>query len=360
MKIAFLNDRIYAYASRDPSAVGGAERQQWLLGRALAARGWSVTVGVHHAVRPGERRTIEGAEFVGMGWGHVLAAWYHFLSSERPDWWYWRGADHILGPAVEVARIARVRTIFSAAFDTDVHPSRALSRRTRWWPLYAWGLARADRILVQHTGQFTELASQWQPKAHIVPSIADVTADVKPHSKRPNYVAWVGMLRQPKRPDLLIKIAQKAPSIHFVVCGSPSTHRSPLGYGERIVDDLRVLPNVKYLGQVDPQRAQQIIADAAVFLSTSDGEGFPNTFLQAWSSGTPVVSLKIDPDHVIERLGLGTVPASVEGATIEIKNLMNSPQQREKIALRARRHVEEAHSEAAVIAAFEHATRGLR
>ncbi len=32
MKVAFLNDRIYGYASSDPSAVGGSERQQWLLG----------------------------------------------------------------------------------------------------------------------------------------------------------------------------------------------------------------------------------------------------------------------------------------------------------------------------------------
>src|SRR2546426_7973780 len=220
MKIAFVNDLVYSYASGDSSAVGGAERQQWLLARALAAREWTATVGVRRGMNRGERKTIGGVQFIGIDRGQVLPAWYRFFSSEKPDWWYWRGADHILGPAVEVARIARVRTIFSAAFDTDVHPSRALSRRARWWPLYAWGLRRADRILVQHTGQFIELASQWQPKAHIVPSIADVTTAMKPHSERSNYVAWVGMLRQPKRPDLLIEIARKAPCIQFVVCGS--------------------------------------------------------------------------------------------------------------------------------------------
>ena len=305
MKIAFLDDRIYAYASRDSSAVGGAERQQWLLGRALAARGWSVTVGVRHAIQPGERRTIEGVQFVGIGRSQVLPALYRFFSSERPDWWYWRSADHILGPAVEIAKIARVRTIFSAAFDTDFYPTRALSRRTQWWPLYAWGLARTDRIFVQHGGQLAELTPQWRSKTHIVPSIAGVATAVKPHFERANYVAWVGMLRQPKRPDLLIQIARQAPAVRFVVCGSPSTHRSPPGYGEGIVDGLRVLPNIEYLGRVDPDKAQQIIADAALLLSTSDGEGFPNTFLQAWSSGTPVVSLKIDPDRVIERQEIG-------------------------------------------------------
>ena len=112
------------------------------------------------------------------------------------------------------------------------------------------------------------------------------------------------MLRQPKRPDLLVEIAKKMPNTRFVIGGGPSLHRSPRGYGERIIEDLRALPNVEYVGQVPPEKAEQIIADAAVLLSTSDIEGFPNTFTQAWASGTPVVSLTVDPDNVIKRFGL--------------------------------------------------------
>ena len=336
-------------------AVGGAERQQWLLARLLAATGWSVTVGVREALDSGERCVIDGVEFVGLSRGQILLAWHRFLASEQPDWWYWRSADHLWGPAVALTKLVGVQTIFAVAFDSDVHPRRALSWRRRWWPLYAWGLAHTDRIFVQHAGQLTELASPWRAKAHIVPSIASDVVDVKPHAARAKYVAWVGMLRQPKRPDLLLDIARQAPAIHFVVCGAPSAHRSPPGYGERIVAELSTLPNVKYLGQIEPERAQQVIADAAVFLSTSDAEGFPNTFLQAWSSGTPVVSVKIDPDCVIEQVGLGMVSASVEGTVAAIQTLMNAPQQRDEIAVRARRHVAEAHSEAAVLAAFEHA-----
>jgi glycosyltransferase involved in cell wall biosynthesis len=302
---------------------------------------------------------IDGVEFVGIDRGQILAAWYRFLASERPNWWYWRSAYHLWGPAVAITKFVGVHTIFAVAFDSDVHPRRALSWRRRWWPLYAWGLAHTDRIFVQHRGQLTELASQWRSKAYLVPSIASGVAEVKPHAERSQYVAWVGMLRQPKRPDLLIEIARKAPAIHFVVCGAPQAHRSPLGYGERIVDELHPLPNVKYLGQIAPERAQQVIADAAVLLSTSDGEGFPNTFLQAWSSGTPVVSLNIDPDRVIEQVGLGTVSMNLEGAIAAIHTLMNSPQQREEIAVRAQRYVAESHSEATVIAAFKHAIQEL-
>ncbi len=359
MKLVFANDGICAYASGAPSVVGGAERQQWLLARALAATGWSVTIGVREGVETGERKAIDGVEFVGIGQGQILLAWYRFLSAERPDWWYWRCASHHWGPAVAIAKLANVRTIFSAAFDRDVLPRRALHWRRRWWPLYAWGLSWTDRIFVQHGGQLSELAPRLRSKAHIVPSIVGEVAAVKPHSERAKYVAWVGQLRQPKRPDLLIEIAGQTPDLCFVVCGGPTLHRSPPGYGDRIAEALRALPNVEYRGQVTPDKAVRVIADAAVLLSTSDEEGFPNTFLEAWSSGTPVVSLKIDPDRIIERAGLGAVSGSVEGAIADINALLDSPQRREEIAARARRYVIENHSEARTVTIIERALRGI-
>ena len=365
MKIAFVNAGIYEFASGASEAVGGLERDQWLFSRVLAAAGWSVIVGVRSALPARERRVIDRVEYIGIGRGHVLLAWHRFLSSERPDWLFWEGADHLWGPVVEIARLAGVRTVFHTAFDSDTQPHHALVRRPHWWPLYAWGLSRADRIFVQHIGQLSQLRSRWRSKAYILPKVCLLSGSLaepivmKAHAKRAKYVAWVAMLRQPKRPDVLIEIARKAPTVRFVVCGGPTSHRSPPGYGARIVEALHALPNVEYRGQVAPEEAMQVIADAAMLLSTSDEEGFPNTFTQAWSVGTPVVSLKIDPDHIIERVGLGMVSGSIDRAIADINALMDSSQRREEIAVRAQQHIAEAHSEAAVTAVFERALRGL-
>jgi glycosyltransferase involved in cell wall biosynthesis len=311
-------------------------------------------------MKAGERTTIDGVEFVGLDHGQILLSWYRFLSSERPDWWYWRCAYHLWGAAVEVARLAGVRTIFSTALDRDVYPRHALFWRPRWWPLYAWGLSRTDRIFVQHQGQLSALPKRWQSKAYIVPSIAGEAAIVKSHCEREKYVAWVAVLREVKRPDLLIQIARKMPNIRFVVCGGTSSFASSPGYGERIVNELRLTANIDFRGPVAPEVAQRIIADSAVFLSTSDEEGFPNTFLQAWASGTPVVSLTIDPDLVIKKKRLGTVSRTIEAAVADIQLLIDSPQRREDIALRARRHVADAHSESAAALVFERAIEGRR
>jgi glycosyltransferase involved in cell wall biosynthesis len=165
------------------------------------------------------------------------------------------------------------------------------------------------------------------------------------------------MLRQPKRPDLLIDIARRSPAVKYVVCGGTTTHRSPVGYGQAVVEQLLGLPNVVFLGQVAPQEAERVIAEAAVLLCTSDQEGFPNTFLQAWSHGTPVVTLRVDPDSVIRQLELGSVTGTVEATVEQLQRLLKSPQDREGIATRARQYILEHHSAEVVVKMFDDATR---
>jgi hypothetical protein len=204
MKMVLVKDIVYGYAANDPAAVGGAERYEWLQVRALVFAGWSVTVGVRTALPYKESRAIDGVKFVGIGEGNILLAWYRFLWAERPDWWQWQTAWYWWGPAALVAKLAQVHTIFSAMHDRDIHPRQALMRRSRWWLRYAWGLSWADRIFVQHGGQFSQLAPDLRSKASILPGIVGQTNSVKPHSQCEPYVVWVVVLRQHKRPDLLV------------------------------------------------------------------------------------------------------------------------------------------------------------
>lgn len=357
LKIAFIEDGVYAYASGSCHAIGGAERDQWLLGIALANFGWSVIVGIRNGLDRGERRIINGVEFVGIGHREFLS-WYQFLASEKPHWLFWECADHRWGLLVEIAKLAGVRTIFAAGCDLNVNPSRFPFHRPQYWRLYALGLSRTDKIFVQHGGQLSSLSARWQSKASVLPKVCILAGNgedlpqAKPHSER-KYVAWVGRLVEMKRPDILIDIARKAPAIQFVVCGGPTD--SEAAYGKRIADELGTIPNIEYLGQVAPDTAQQMISDAAILLSSSDVEGFPNTFVQAWSSGTPIVSLKIDPDRIIDRFGLGAVSHNPKRAIEDMTSLITSTYMRDEIASRARQFVVENYSESVVVRLFERA-----
>jgi glycosyltransferase involved in cell wall biosynthesis len=123
---------------------------------------------------------------------------------------------------------------------------------------------------------------------------------------------------------------------------------------------LSEIPNIEYRGRVAPGDAMQVIAEAAVYLCTSDEEGFPNTFTQAWSVGTPVVSLKIDPDSLIEQRGLGVLSGSLDKAIADIAALMASPERREAIAARARQHIASANSDSVVSGIVEQSLQPAR
>jgi hypothetical protein len=71
-------------------------------------------------------------------------------------------------------------------------------------------------------------------------------------------------------------------------------------------------------------------------------------FVEAWAHGTPVVTMQIDPDCVIERHGLGTIAESVEAAAATITELVASTETRQAMGLRARDYVVRTHAGPAV------------
>lgn len=359
-KIVYVNNVVYAYAIGDPSANGGAERYGWYLARALANAGWSVTIGVRHPLQEGEEQVIDDVRFVGINRSmHFMFAWYKFLKIERPNWCFTQCADHLWGPVAEIAQWLGVRTAFSTMHDLDVQPRKALVRRKNWWPLYTWGLHRSDLIFIQHNAQRDYLPIRLQRRTNLLPGIVPLPVTIRPHSQRNGTVVWVAVIRPAKRPDRLVEIARRLPMIRFVVCGAPALRLWDARKLDNILTQLRSLPNVEYRGHVAPEQTLKVIADASLLLSTSDGEGFPSVFLEAWAAGTPVVSIQIDPDHKIQKDDLGLVADTVEGAVDAVCSLMTSPQRCQDMGMRARRHVEEMHSPVAAVRAFESAVASV-
>ena len=59
MKIVYVNDILYGYATGDSSAKGGAERYGWHLTRALAEVGRWGTVRVHYYLDEGKEQKLQ-------------------------------------------------------------------------------------------------------------------------------------------------------------------------------------------------------------------------------------------------------------------------------------------------------------
>jgi glycosyltransferase involved in cell wall biosynthesis len=61
------------------------------------------------------------------------------------------------------------------------------------------------------------------------------------------------------------------------------------------------LTNMTFIESVPFSEVQQYYNQAQLFVNTSLWEGFPNTFIQSCIGGTPIASLKVDPDGFITK-----------------------------------------------------------
>jgi glycosyltransferase involved in cell wall biosynthesis len=76
------------------------------------------------------------------------------------------------------------------------------------------------------------------------------------------------------------------------------------------------LQNLTFVEHVPFLEIEAYFRAASLFVNTSVQEGFPNTFVQAWMHGTPVVSLSVDPGSVMSRHGIG-IPCAGSPASLE-------------------------------------------
>src|SRR5690606_29796088 len=98
-------------------------------------------------------------------------------------------------------------------------------------------------------------------------------------------------------------------------------------YGDDLRNNISKLNNVKSYGQMENSIINQELKSALLLVNTSKSEGFSNTFIQSWMSGTPVVSLNSDPNNFISKYGLGKYCGGdfeeLKKAVLEISQLKN-------------------------------------
>jgi glycosyltransferase involved in cell wall biosynthesis len=112
-----------------------------------------------------------------------------------------------------------------------------------------------------------------------------------------------------KRAELLLTLADRLPGMTFHMVGG-ALALAPEYFAE-MKRKAAALPNVQFHGVVPYHEIGKFFERARVLVNTSETEGFPNTFLQAWSHGAPVVTF-LDPNELIAREGLGRTVADID------------------------------------------------
>ena len=153
--------------------------------------------------------------------------------------------------------------------------------------------------------------------------VAGMLVELRPPApQRDIDVLWVSNFRSVKRPEALLEVARACPELTFSMVGGKLPGAED--YFDRVTAEARTLPNVTVHGAVPYGQVGALFDRARVFLNTSTVEGFPNTYLQAWMRGLPVVAT-FDTDGLIRRKGQGHSDAEVGALVAPLKALLGDP-----------------------------------
>ena len=344
MHLCFVAPHAWPVLSGDKriAEVGGAEVQQCILARLFAANGYRVSMICLDYGQP-ERTMIEGVTVHKTYRPHGgvpvlrfvhprLTAMWRALREADAEVYYCRAAGMLAGVVAEFCRRHGRRSIYAGASDMDFVRSvggQVRYARDRW--LYRRGLALADRIVAQNEVQRSTCRATYGRDAVVIPSCYQPPARRDAGPARKDSVLWVGVMREGKRPVMYVCPPRMQPT------------RA----------EAASLPNVEFTGFLALEQVEPRFDAARVFVNTSEFEGLPNTFLQAWARGVPT---------------LGTVAAGsaghrqfhdVEAGARQIEALFEDRALWERASKECREHFERTHSGAETLARYGRLFEGL-
>jgi glycosyltransferase involved in cell wall biosynthesis len=333
--------------------MGGAEVQATKLAHALKAKGLRVAHVVYPVPEPRlvdasspalvERTDWQGGRRLGQ-LAEAKAIWGSLERADAEAYIVRGSGGHVI-PASTFCRTRKRRFVFSSSSELDFDFERP-DRNRRMLQLYRASLRLAARLALQ-TEEQQELAMRALPRSEsvVIPSFAEQAPSTNGTGE---YFLWADRLVDYKLPDRFVELAEALPDVRFRMVACLMTETAP-GMAERIEAAAARLPNLELL---PPRPRNELLAEmenAVAVVKTSQVEGMPNTFLEAWARGVPVLSLNVDPDAKIANNDIGVVAGgSMERLIEATASLWRDRELRTAMGERARQFIEDVHSPEAV------------
>src|SRR3989338_8643780 len=123
-------------------------------------------------------------------------------------------------------------------------------------------------------------------------------SNLKNTNKNEKIIITVSRLEKKNGVDILIK-AIKRLQAQLLIVGNGSME----GKLRQLVQDLGIGEKVEFVGNVHPDRVNEYLKKADIFVRPSKSEGLGSAFLEAMSAGIPVIGTRVGgiPDFLKDR-----------------------------------------------------------
>ena len=352
-----------ALAGGESGHIGGVEKQTSMMAKWFAKQGYKVRMltwdegqeddqvidGVKVIKMCRKDKGIKGLRFIWPRWASLNAA----MKQADADIYYQNCGEYVTGQVALWCKRHKRKFVYSVASDPDCDARLPQMHKIRERVLYKYGLKHADKIIVQTKKQQDMIRTGFGWDSFIIPMPCDGISEkeyteLKKNRGDSNNVLWLGRVCEVKRPDRLLELAKLNPDVHFDFVGPQGDTQ----YSVNIIEQAKQVPNVTYHGPAVKEQVWDFYKKAKIFLCTSNYEGFPNTFLEAWSCGLPVVST-VDPDNTITQKKLGIIGQDVPRLSEEIRELLKSNVKWETASNNAREYYVQNHAIGGILPRFE-------
>jgi glycosyltransferase involved in cell wall biosynthesis len=313
LHVCFIAMHIYPVLAGDTriAFVGGAEVQQSVQMRALRRAGCRVSVLTRDHGQPAVV-DCDGIEVhrvpdvAGRGWPLLrflyprMTDMLTLLRRLSPDVVFLQATGEQAATAALYARLHHRRFVFAGASDPDFRPGPlpGLPPQHAW--LYRMGLRAADAVIVQNMAQLESLRRHHRRAGHLIQN-GYAEQEAQP-GRFDGHVLWAATVKQLKRPELFVELARRLPHRRFVMVGGPGLTPDAQLTWATVRRAALALPNLELTGHVAFRHVGRHFDGAALSVNTSDYEGLPNTFMQAWLRGVPTLSF-VRPESAPGRSG---------------------------------------------------------
>ena len=350
-----------AITGGNQGSIGGVERQTSLMAKWFAEKGHKVSLltwvegkaddevidGVHVIKICRQDAGLPGLRFFTPRWTGLISA----MKRADADVYYQNCGEYVTGQVAMWCKANHKKFLYSLASDADADVSLPVMKKWRERVLYRYGLNNANQILAQTEQQRTLLKSGFSLGSAVMPMPCPDKSEGKSaqFSGETFTVLWAARIHVCKRLELLLEVASELPEVNFVVGGSPVMENE---YYQMLFNKMSQLKNVSYLGMVAREEMAALYRASSLFCCTSEYEGYPNTFLEAWSHSLPIVST-FDPDNLIKNKNLGISAHSKSELVDAIKVFHDDPELWKEHSFNARDYYVNNHTVDEVMKRFE-------
>ena len=306
------------------SQVAGIQVQMSFWARTFVKHGWSVISFTNYM--PNEE--FEGIKFVKKSRSKLFSLLHleilrEFLDCLRcvkllPDLVFFRGSSRCLFLLARLCNRKHVWLVYFGASDTDFEPGKEIvggSSLNR--TLYQKSLRHIESFVTQNKLQHDLLAQYYKKRSLIIPNIWIPYESIR-NTKQYDAV-WIANLRPLKRAEWFVSLAKALPQYQFAIAGGCLICE----YYDKIKRMANNVANLSFLGAQSFDEVNKLLSRSRLLVCTSEFEGFPNTFLQAWAQSVPLVST-VNPSNLIISKNLGVVVGTQEDLKEQVEAVLSN------------------------------------